>query len=121
MNLKLRKNRNWWSIVTLYYSIYIFSYLYIAYYHQTLNLLNVNIHESGELNFLEVLFYSSHFLAHLPVHIVIAFTLIGSLKLFGGFGFNSKSKSWVLFVFLLLTFLHSLYFHGKTDTLEYVL
>lgn len=109
----------------LYFLVYLFSYLYLAIYHQTYNLFLVKIHESGELNFLEVLFYSSHFLAHLPVLVVIAFVFVGCLQLFAGEGFihklDVKHMFGLIVLFLLITVLHSFYFYGKTDTLEYIL
>jgi len=111
--------------VSLYLGVYIFSYLYLAFYHQTLNLFAVNIHESGELNFGETLFYSSHFLAHIPVLVVVALLFAGSVRLFGGEKGMTQSSGLLLLVLLVLFLLgaviHSFLVYGKTDTLEYIL
>jgi hypothetical protein len=110
--------------VSLYTGVYIFSYLYLAFYHHTFNLFVVNIHESGELNFPETLFYSSHFLAHIPVLVVLALLFAGSIRLFGGEkGMTEYSGLFLLvlmILFLLGSVVHSFLVHGKTDTLEYI-
>jgi len=108
-----------------YILIYILSYFYLAAYHHTLNLFNINVHESGKLNFAEVLFYSSHFLAHIPVHIVITLVFTGSIWLFSAqiqrVKFSSALILILLLFFLGMVVIHSVVVFGKIDTLDYVL
>ena len=108
--------RNKWIFSSLYFSIYIFSYIYLAIYHQTFNLLNIKIHESGDLNFVEVIFYSSHFLAHLPVHIVVAFLFVGSFFLFGGGTGKIKKSATLIFVTLIIFVILYLQFNSVATT-----
>lgn len=56
---------------------YCISYLYLALYHSEIFLFSTIIHEGGIYTFTETLFYASHFVGHLPVHIVLAFYFTG--------------------------------------------
>lgn len=106
---------------------YLLSYLYLAFYHQSFALITLPIHESGKYNFLEVMFYASHFIGHIPVHTVLACYFVGIyLCLIGEVENNTLSKDlnkyWItLLVFTLCTFILSLSVFGIEDTTSYLM
>lgn len=118
-------NRIKWKYWLGYLLVYILSYMYLAFYHKTINLSGVIIHESGALNFTEAMFYSSHFLAHIPVHIVLILVFAGCIILFsdGSIVFKASLKQlvFILLLFLTATLVHSLLVFGAEDTFEYIL
>lgn len=123
MNVSMKINKNLLGGM-LSFSVYLLSYIYLAIYHQRINLFNTIIHESGALTFAQTLFYSSHFLAHIPVHIVVVLIFVGTIRLFsnpvpGSSGIIRKLLA-LLIIFTGLAFIHSLLAFGFTDTYEYI-
>jgi hypothetical protein len=114
-----------WVLPLLPVSVYAFSYIYLAAYHGQAALWNIVVHESGRLTFYETLFYSSHFIAHIPVHIVLALFFVGS---FLGFANRAReqTRAWrhllgAIGLFLLTCLAHSLLTFGMEDTMDYIL
>lgn len=109
-------------------AVYAASYAYLAVYHGRLNLFPVVIHEGGTFTLWETALYASHFLGHIPVHIVAALLLLGAHWSFSGPPARVPRRSlsprrpglW-LFVFLSCSVMLSLYHFGAEDTMAYVL
>ncbi len=106
--------------------VYLLSYAYLAYYHQKLWLFNTVVHEGGTLTFLENLFYASHFLGHIPVHVTLALVFTGSYLSFApphspGAPRDSSGLYSALAAFLLFLICLSFVMFGSEDTLAFIL
>ena len=105
---------------------YLISYFYLAYYHRSLLLFNVIVHENGKYSFLQSLFYASHFLGHIPVLTVLAFLFTGYYLVLTGKIRNpynlqtNKMLIWLLIVFLIISFFSSLTFFGMSETVDFI-
>ena len=108
---------------------YVISYLYLAYYHGSITIMNTVIHESGSLTLLEDMFYVSHFLGHIPVHTVIGCYFIGCYLMLSGKtpphpGTDKQTKliiaAGLLFLFLAISFAASWHYFGSSDTMAYI-
>lgn len=105
---------------------YAASYLYLAFYHKKLLLFTEVVHEGGTYSFLKSMFYASHFLGHIPVHVVLAFFFTGCyLCLSGGYLDRwPRKKTQMLFVpfvfFLIATVILSVTVFGYEDTFSFV-
>ena len=104
---------------------YVVSYIYLAFYHESAWLFNKIVHESGKLTLYQDMFYSSHFLAHVPVHIVYALIFTG---IYISFSHNNAIAGrkpgivfFILIVFLLASFIHSILEFGSEGTFNYIL
>jgi len=106
---------------------YLISYVYLAIYHKNIILLSTIIHEGGLYNFIETLLYASHFLGHIPVHIVIALYFVGVYYCMSdevnriSFKNYSIIISIVLVIFLIFTWILSIKWFGFEDTLDFIL
>jgi len=106
---------------------YLFSYCYLGMYHHTFWLFPQVIHEGGTLTFLETVFYSSHFLGHVPVHTVLAFYYIGiwmSLRPCpDNYQIPGSFFSYIIIgiVFLVGAYILSILVFGTEDTFSFVL
>ncbi len=103
---------------------YLFSYLYLAIYHGKLWLWNTVVHEGGTLTLFQTVFYTSHFLGHIPSLIVIAFLFTGWFKLLSPTPHDrpySRNTLLAAIAFVVLCFALSLWLFGKEETLAYAL
>lgn len=107
---------------------YLFSYIYLAWYHSRFNLLTTVVHESGKFTLTEDILYASHFLGHIPVHTMLAFLFTGfCLSLTGDvrpFVFSKPHRRRVqasLGLFLALSLAGSIVFFGFDDTAAFIL
>src|ERR1700690_240417 len=71
-------------LITLPILTYATSYLYLALYHGRALLFNTVVHEGGTYSLLQTMFYASHFLGHIPVHVVLAFFFTGCYMCLSG-------------------------------------
>lgn len=103
---------------------YFFSYLYLAFYHQRLWLLNTVIHEGGIYTLLQTIFYASHFLGHVPSLTVIAILFAGSLLCLQPALPQPRIQTRVLVsaiaILLALSAVISWRYFGAEDTIAYV-
>lgn len=105
---------------------YAASYLYLGLYHGKAFLLNTVIHEGGTYTLLQSLFYASHFLGHIPVHVVLAFFFTGYYLCISGDNFgrwpekNIQMLSAVLVIFLISTVILSITVFGYEDTFSFI-
>ena len=107
---------------------YAISYIYLAYYHSTLNLWPVIIHEGGRYTLLETVLYASHFLGHVYVHVTLSFLFVGCFCLFHAPDSLPirTFKTFVmpivfLIIFLLISIVISLHLFGREETFSYLL
>jgi hypothetical protein len=105
---------------------YAASYLYLALYHGKSFLFNTVVHEGGTYSLLQSLFYASHYLGHVPVHIVLAFFFTGCYLCLSGDnpGRWTKRKiqmlSAVFVLFLVSTAILSITVFGYEDTFSFI-
>lgn len=104
---------------------YLVSYLYLAWYHNELNLWGTVIHESGKLTFYQTTFYSSHFLGHILVYVIVSLLFVGyylsmSSDLSRHFG-KWKRYALVTAGILVLALIHSLLEFGPESTWDYLM
>lgn len=105
---------------------YLASYFYLAHYHNRLWLLNTVVHEGGTYVFWQGLLYASHFLGHIPIHIMLSLILVGSY--FSLTHSDSLEKVWagalpvglVLSLFVSVSFILSLQIFGAEDTWNFI-
>jgi len=125
MTMAPRLSTKW--LLALPMAVYLVAYGYLAIYHGQWNLTGKVIHEGGTYTFWETTFYASHFLGHIPVHVVIALIFIGSYRCFSGFSrlpiksFNKVTISTGLILLIGGSFLLSLLHFGCEDTFAYIL
>ena len=103
--------------------VYIASYIFLALYHKNFFIWNTVVHESGRLTFYQTLFYSSHFLGHLVVHISLSLLFVGYYITFSKIEINRPEalKYLILTVlFLVMIFAHSMIVFGPENTFEYI-
>lgn len=111
------------SVPLLTYAV---SYLYLAFYHGKSLLFNVVVHEGGTYSLLQSTFYASHFLGHIPVHVVLAFFFTGCyLCLSDDYPDRwSKGKMQMLsaafILFLIAATVLSVTFFGFEDALSFI-
>jgi hypothetical protein len=105
---------------------YLASYFYLAYYHNRLWLLNTVVHEGGTYAFWQDLLYASHFLGHIPIHVMLSLILVGSyLSLTHS---DLLQKIWagampiglVLFLFVSVSIILSCQVFGTQDTWDFI-
>jgi len=115
-------------LLTIPVCIYMFSYMYLAWYHARFNLLTTVVHESGKFTLTEDILYASHFLGHIPVHTMLAFLFTGvCLSLTGGIPpavFSKPAPRRLLIslsLFLALSLAGSILFFGFDDTAAFIL
>ena len=105
--------------------VYFLAYLYLAWYHKKVWLFETIVHESGALNLTQVIFYSSHFIGHIPVDTALAFLFTGSyfwLACPPRGHFLAGKALWlglILAAFLACCLFLSLWLFGIHDTIAY--
>lgn len=105
---------------------YLLSYVYLSLYHRQLFLFNTVIHEGGAYTLLQTIFYSSHFLGHIPVHTVLAFIFAGLYLSLGSSGPKGKTGKKILVISILMAiFMAAAYYlsceeFGYEDTLSFL-
>ncbi len=105
---------------------YAASYLYLVFYHGKAILFDEVVHEGGTYSLLQSTFYASHFLGHIPVHVVLAFFFTGCyLCLSSNYLARwPKGKMQILsaafVLFLIVSAVLSVTFFGFEDTLSFV-
>ena len=108
-------------------AVYILSYIYLAFYHNEIFLFKTIIHEGGTYNFLETLFYATHFVGHIPVHTVLALYFSGIYLCMNGrpaYRVESSRLLWLSISLVLLIsagFLISFLWFGTEDTISFLL
>jgi len=105
---------------------YVISYMYLALYHAKPLIFDIIVHEGGTYTLLQVIFYASHFLGHVPVQTMLAFLFTGAYLCMTGSQATPYSKNtvWMLFIalasFLILSFILSLTMFGFEDTFSFI-
>lgn len=105
---------------------YLLSYIYLSLYHRQLFLFNTVIHEGGSYTLLQTIFYSSHFLGHIPVHTVLALVFVGVYLSLGSPAVKSNAVkkmliiSLLLFIFIASAFYLSYKEFGYEDTWSFL-
>lgn len=113
-------------LITLPFLTYAASYMYLALYHGRAVLFNTVVHEGGTYSLLQTVFYASHFLGHVPVHVVLAFFFTGCYMCLSGdvpARWPKKKKqmlSAVLVIFLISTAVLSVTVFGYEDTFSFI-
>lgn len=104
------------------------SYLYLAWYHATLNLFTTIVHEGGKITLFGSMFYASHFLGHVPVYTMAALLFAGSALCLSGpsahpvFSKHSRGRLMLAFgLFMVFSTVVSIIFFGVEDTLAFIL
>lgn len=108
--------------------VYTAAYTYLAIYHGRFNIINTVVHEGGTYTLWETTFYASHFLGHIPVHLIAAFLLLGSFRCFSRRDVSDEMTGWSgaglsagLVILLVGSLALSLLHFGLDDTLSYIL
>jgi len=107
--------------------VYLVAYGYLAFYHGRWNLIGTVIHEGGTFTLWETTLYASHFLGHIPVHVVIALLFWGVYRCYSGTttstigSLNRAMITTGLFLLLGGSLLLSLFHFGREDTFSYIL
>jgi hypothetical protein len=105
---------------------YALSYLYLAAYHGSWNLLHTVIHESGRYTLLETTLYASHFLGHVPVLVVLILMFVGVCRTLSPqpavapAGRSTAAAAVALLVLVVVSALISVWHFGAEDTIAYV-
>ncbi|MDO8282119.1 MAG: hypothetical protein Q7U10_05765 [Thermodesulfovibrionia bacterium] len=105
---------------------YLLSYIYLSLYHRQLFIFNTVIHEGGVYTLLQTIFYSSHFLGHMPVHTVLALLFVGVYLSLGKFAVKKDAvKKMLIISLLLLIFIATAFYlsykeFGYEDTLSFL-
>lgn len=103
------------------------SYVELARYHGSWWLWGTVVHESGTLTLLETTLYASHFLGHVPVHVVLALLLAGSFAMVASGERRAPSSRGIgllaagVAALLAFSVALALAWFGDEDTLAYVL
>lgn len=113
-------------LITLPFLTYAASYMYLALYHGRAFLFNTVVHEGGTYTLLQTVCYASHFLGHLPVHVVLAFFFTGCYMCLSGDlpvrwpKRKMQMLSGVLVIFLMAAAVLSVTVFGYEDTLSFI-
>ena len=104
--------------------VYFLSYCYLAIYHGYWNLVPVIVHEGGTLTWLQTTLFASHFLGHIPVHLVLSLWLVGCCLSTGktapAYFISKKILTFTLFIFLGISLALALQLNGWEDTKMYL-
>jgi len=105
---------------------YAISYVYLAYYHGSLNLFQTVVHEGGTHTLLETIFYAPHFLGHVPVYTVLALYFTGVCLAYREGDSRAVRPMGVLWGLLLIfllagSFMLSIKHFGSEYTYSYIL